>query len=376
MMREPLPGLRNAESRGACVRLTWNDGFEADFAALWLLDNAVPAGAPVGVQRLRPVRSLSAAGAVQIVSFAADSIRLDFASEKIEWSAAQLRSFAHQGSGPDIWNERVLWPRGADIAARPKISYGAFLTNDAALQAALTDVLQFGLVRLDRAGLRPDEVERTVARFGFIRETNYGRLFEVRIVADPDNLASTAQALEPHTDNPYRDPAPTLQLLHCLKNAGEGGATFFLDGFALAESFREAYPDDFATLAGHAVPFAFAAASGERYDARTPVLRVAVDGRLTGIRFNHRALQAVDFEAAQTARWYEAYVEFAAAAGATARHFSLDMQPGDIVIFDNERILHGRDAFSGNADRLLTGCYADRDGLLATLARLRRRGVE
>ncbi len=46
---------------------------------------------------------------------------------------------------------------------------------------------------------------------------------------------------------------------------------------------------------------------------------------------------------------------------------------GDIVIFDDERILHGRAAFSGTSDRLLKGCYADRDDLLAALKRLRHR---
>ena len=98
------------------------------------------------------------------------------------------------------------------------------------------------MFRLSGAGTALDEVERIVGRFGFIRETNYGRLFEVRVVADPDNLAFTARALEPHTDNPYRDPAPTLQLLHCIQDSGGGGATFFLDGFALANGFARSIP--------------------------------------------------------------------------------------------------------------------------------------
>jgi gamma-butyrobetaine dioxygenase len=43
------------------------------------------------------------------------------------------------------------------------------------------------------------------------------------------------------------------------------------------------------------------------------------------------------------------------------------------VIFDNRRILHGRSPYvSGAALRWLQGCYAERDGLMATLARLSR----
>jgi gamma-butyrobetaine dioxygenase len=280
-----------------------------------------------------------------------------------------LRAFATRH---DTSDERVLWSAGADIAARPVISCRDYLADDDALRSVLADIAQFGLARLSGAGTALDEVARVVARFGFIRETNYGRLFEVRVVADPDNLAFTARALEPHTDNPYRDPAPTLQLLHCIQDSGSGGATFFLDGFALAEWFRAQHAEDFATLSSQAVPFAYASTSGERYAARSPVLRLDANGRLTGLRFNHRALQAVDLGAADTARWYEAYLKFAKAADARERHFSFPMQPGDIVIFDNERILHGRDAFAGASNRLLRGCYSDRDGLLATLARLSR----
>jgi gamma-butyrobetaine dioxygenase len=351
------------------VKFLWSDGFEATFASAWLWDNA-PADTQVGVQRLRSAQSLIAAGAIRNVAVDDATARLEYANAMVEWSGAQLRARAQREI--DESAERILWPAGAIVEARPVISYREYLADDGALEVALAEVAALGFFHLSGAGTALDEVERTVGRFGFIRETNYGRLFEVRVVADPDNLAFTARALEPHTDNPYRDPVPTLQLLHCIQDSGSGGATFFLDGFALAEWFRAQHPEDFARLAGHAVPFAYASTTGDRYSARTPVVRLNGDGQLTGLRFNHRSLQAVDFDAAETARWYEAYLKFAKAADARERHFSFPMQPGDVVIFDNERILHGREAFSGASNRLLRGCYSDRDGLLATLARLRR----
>jgi alpha-ketoglutarate-dependent taurine dioxygenase len=359
--------LRTAQLDGACAKFVWTDGFEASFAAAWLWDNA-PDDNTVGVQRLRSAQSLLAAGPLRSLVADGDAVRLEFTGDTLTWPSAKLRAHAERKSGSI--DARVLWNEGADVAARPAISYEDYLRSDDALATALADVARFGLARVKGVGTAFDELERTVARFGFIRETNYGRLFEVRVVADPDNLAFTARALEPHTDNPYRDPAPTLQLLHCIRDSGGGGATFFLDGFALAEWFRVHHADDFELLARQAVPFAFANTAGDRYAARTPVLRLDNEGRLTGLRFNHRALQSVDFGANETARWYDAYLKFSDAANESARHFSLPMTPGDLVIFDNERILHGREAFSGASNRLLRGCYADRDGLLATLARL------
>ena len=51
----------------------------------------------------------------------------------------------------------------------------------------------------------------------------------------------------------------------------------------------------------------------------------------------------------------------------------LRLSPGDCLIFDNTRVLHARTAFAATGERHLQGCYADLDGLLSTLAVLRRR---
>jgi gamma-butyrobetaine dioxygenase len=369
MTQTPPPRLNAAERVGPRVRFAWTDGFQAEFAAAWLLDNAEPAEGRIGGHRARTAQSLALAGPLVGVSVDADAARLMFAGESVVWSDQRLRACAESKPAPT--SASVPWGEGAALVARPTIPYALYMADDGMLAAALAEVAAFGLVRLSGAGLDREASARAVGRFGFVRETNYGRLFEVRVVADPRHLADTGRALEPHTDNPYREPAPTLQLLHCIRNAGAGGATFFLDGFALAQDLRDAHPEDFARLASHAVPFAYVTASGERYEARSPVIRLTVDGQLSGIRFNHRALGAVDLGAAETAAWYEAYLRFAAMAEEPRRRLSLSMAPGDVALFDNERIVHGRDAFSGASERLLTGCYADRDALLATLARLR-----
>ena len=79
-----------------------------------------------------------------------------------------------------------------------------------------------------------------VARsLGYVRETNYGRLFDVRAEPAAANLAFTRLPIAPHTDNPYRDPVPTVQLLHCLHAAADGGGdSTFTDGFRAAAELR------------------------------------------------------------------------------------------------------------------------------------------
>ena len=57
--------------------------------------------------------------------------------------------------------------------------------------------------------------------FGYVRETNYGKWFEVRSEINAINLAYTNLGLQAHTDNPYRDPVPTIQILYCLENSAQ-----------------------------------------------------------------------------------------------------------------------------------------------------------
>ena len=77
---------------------------------------------------------------------------------------------------------------------------------------------------------------------GQVAETNYGLVFDVRSVPQPENLAYSDLGLGLHTDNPYREPVPGFQALHALIASPDGGDSLFADGFALAEHLRARRP--------------------------------------------------------------------------------------------------------------------------------------
>ena len=94
----------------------------------------------------------------------------------------------------------------------------------------------------DRMSKKNLELLDKIAKlFGFIRETNYGKWFDVKSKSNAVNLAYTNLALKAHTDNPYRNPVPTMQILHCLKSSTKGGDSIVVDGFnaALRSKKRE-----------------------------------------------------------------------------------------------------------------------------------------
>jgi gamma-butyrobetaine dioxygenase len=257
---------------------------------------------------------------------------------------------------------RRLWDAEVEL---PVEHFDEVAAGGDALRRWLAAVDDLGFAILTGGPTEPGTVTRVAELFGFVRETNYGRLFDVRSVVDPSNLAYTGLALGAHTDNPYRDPTPTLQLLHCLASSAGGGENTLVDAFRVAQDLdREA----FELLARHPLRFRYSDDDTE-LEAEHPVLSVGARGELRAVHFNTRsAAPSPDLPR----EWYDAYRTFGRMLGAPAYQIRFKLDPGDLFIVDNLRVLHGRTGYTEAGDRHLQGCYADRDGLRSKLAVLRR----
>ena len=314
-----------------------------------------------------------------VVTFAPDGHRSVF---RRDWLAAH--DLAAQGTAdPDPRTEdgKVLW-RAADLEAPHTADWAAYTSDDRVREGCLDAVARYGCALLRGVPVSPGMVLEVAATFGYVRETNYGRLFDVRVEPDPDNLAFTSREIAPHTDNPYRDPVPTLQLLHCLRDArsnggAAGGDTALLDGFAAAAALRAADQESFGVLTGTPVPFGYIDKETE-LTARQPLISLSPRGRIAGIRYNDRSMLPLRLPAAEAEAAYAAILAWARLLARPEFPLRLRLSPGDCLIFDNTRVLHARTAFAApvfpdTGERHLQGCYADLDGLLSTLAVLRRR---
>lgn len=241
------------------------------------------------------------------------------------------------------------------------------------------DRLGFGMLR--RVPVADGEVARVAELFGHVRVTNYGRFFDVRSIAEPSNLANTSLGLAAHTDNPYRDPVPSLQLLHCLQSSISGGENLLVDGFQVAAEVRAALPAGFALLSSRPVSFAYLDDTTE-LRASAPLVELLPDGSVRAVRCNSRSMQPSalphdDLQADDLTAWYDAYLLFTRLLTEPRLQYRLRLDPGDLFIVDNRRVLHGRTAFAAPTaasvgTRHLQGCYADIDGLRSTHAVLGR----
>lgn len=365
-------GLIGAEllDGGAAVRLTWKTGQSARFHAIWLRDNAQDEATrdPGNGQRKITLADIPADIAIQTATPGNDELTVTFSdNHNTVFDADWLKTHTHDGR-VQAKSQRRLW-RGGHT---PLCTALADLQSErTALRDWLNAVDRDGVAIVSGMPAQSGALDQIVALFGHIRETNYGRWFEVRAEVNPSNLAYTNLGLQAHTDNPYRDPVPGLQVLACLENTVEGGESAVVDGFAAAEALRAEDPAAFAVLASFPARFEYSGSDGVRLCAKRPILECGTDGELIAIRFNNRSLAPVtDVPFDAVGPWYAALRRLGEIIDDPASAVTFRMEPGEAFIVDNTRVLHARTAFSGSGQRWLQGCYADLDGLRSTLAAL------
>ena len=359
------------------VRVAWADGRTARFHAIWLRDNALdPETRAANGQRLITVNSIPAdltidAAAVDgnelLVAFRPENMTLRFPAS---WLADHAYDHAPRRDACHLPAGAVAW-RGELDPASVTTSFDAVMHEDGALADWLGYVRTYGFARLTGGPSAEGSLIRIVERFGYVRETNYGKWFEVRTEVNPTNLAFTGLGLQAHTDNPYRDPQPTLQILYCLENTAEGGESLVVDGFASAMRLLDEDPVGFDLLSRHCARFEYCGQDGVRLRARRPMIELGPDGELVAVRFNNRSTAPiVDVPFDEMADYYAAYRRFADIIDDPAMAPVFKLEAGESFIVDNTRVLHSRRAYAGSGTRWLQGCYADKDGLYSTLAAL------
>lgn len=363
-------------ARQDVLSLQWDDGTAGEFASMWLRDNLPEDRDVYSGQRLIDVTELPAEPRILTATLADRDVRIVWQDESrvstfaLDWLHGQAAAgWAH----PELEVRR--WLDGARLEPRRDFAWASM----AAMRADPRDRLEW-LTRLLRDGISfLNEVPpvnagllEAMTLVGRVAETNYGQVFDVRVVPQPENLAYSDRGLGLHTDNPYREPVPGFQAMHVLVAAPDGGDSLFADGFALAEHLRRSAPEDFAILTRTAVPFRYRSEHADLY-AERPLIELACTGAVAAVNYNSRSIGPLCIAAHDCAPFYSAYRRFAELLREQRFQLSTRLAAGELVVFDNRRILHGRTLFaSAKHPRHLRGCYLTRDSVYSETALLHR----
>jgi gamma-butyrobetaine dioxygenase len=368
-----IPAVQ-VEIQGRTCAVRWADGTQSTFHHLWLRDNALELLHPSTGHRVVETSSIpddvhpseatiDPDGALRVVWAHDDHVST--------FPAAWLHAHDYTRGVRRVRPEPVLW--NASIGdALPRASYPALLADDRVRRDFLRGFVRYGVAVLHDVPVEPGTVLDVGAQFGEVRVTSWGRVFDVIALDDANSVAYTNLPLVTHTDEGYRDPAPTIQLQHFLRADATGGASTLVDGFRIADDLRREHPEHFAALCRTMLHFHFRDATAE-HENDSPVIDVWPDGALRGIRFSNHSVRPFLLPPDEMGAFYAAYREFGRRRESDEYQLRIEMGAGDMYMVDNRRTMHGRTGFSSGGARHLQSCYIERDELVSRLTVLERR---
>ena len=272
----------------------------------------------------------------------------------------ELTRLADELSRGDGLPPQIPWR--ADLSLAAVSVDGRDLDRDEARLSAVERLLTHGLVIIQHLATDPKCILQVASRFGYVRETNFGRHFEVYSRPGSNDLAYRPVPLGAHTDNPYREPVPGVQLLHCLVNETTGGLSTLVDSLSVAAALQEEDPEGLELLASIPVRFRFIDTNEELIEHRTIVQRDA-GGRMSGVHYSPRLDYLPLLDAATTRRFQRARRRLSELFADARFELRFPLRAGELMMFNNSRVLHGRTAYDPNeGHRHLQGCYIDLDG--------------
>ncbi|WP_116473933.1 gamma-butyrobetaine dioxygenase [Zobellella maritima] len=370
---KPLRIETGAES----LRLVWDDGHESEYHYLWLRDNCPCPDCVSTLTREQLFEICDVPLSIRPLEAQLDQeylhIQWDNDGHVSRFHPGWLRShcYSEQARATRQWRPEI-WDKATIENTLPCYDCADIMQDDATLLSWLCQQRDRGIALLKNTDTTPGTLQQVAARISFIRETNFGTLFDVRSKPDANSSAYTNLRLPLHTDLPTRELQPGLQFLHCLENDATGGESILVDGFRIAEHMREQYPDDFAALSSLPMDF-YNKDRHSDYRFRGPALVLDGQGTVIEVRFANFLRGPLDVPASQVVRHYRAYRTFISLTREPRFQFEYRLVPGDLLVFDNRRVLHARQAFDlQQGQRHLQGCYVDRDELLSRIRVLER----
>jgi gamma-butyrobetaine dioxygenase len=369
------PRLVDAVDAERWVEVSWADGASARFHHVWLRDNCACDDCvyPITKEQTFELVSAPAVNPPRATVVADDgALEVVWASDghRSRYHPGWLRAHRYDGGAADDGG-RVVWD-GSTPGVPPTFDGPAVLTDDDALLEWLVALRAFGVSRLRGVPTGPDVVGEVAGRVGIVRETNFGVLWDVRSEPAPITNANTPLSLPPHVDLATREYQPGLQFLHCIDNSAAGGEGVYLDGFRVAQVLRDEHPEDFQVLT--TVPWRWANRSKvSDYRWSSPPIVLDRSGMVVEVRVGNwlRAPLAAEFADVEAA--YAAYRRLFELTYRDDLAIRVSFAAGDLMAFDNRRILHGRDAYKvSGGSRWLRGCYSERDELESRIRILER----
>jgi len=367
------PDLISVVVEADAVAIRRADGTAARFHHMWLRDNCAcadcgPHASGARLQRLLDIPDDIAPKEAQVeptrlkVVWANDGHRSEFGAD---WLDQHSYGAERHSRKP----RKTLWD--ATLTDWPSVEWSKVLREDAERQHLHASVAELGFVLVRGLGTDHDAIEGLAKEIGYLRETHYGRFFDLVTRRDPQILADLAGPLLPHTDEAYRRVPTGINVFHCIQPSGDGGGlSQLVDAHHVAQVLREQHPTEFDLLTRLPVRHERRIAT-QLITSDVPAIVVDQDGEFLEVRLNERTMTALCLDEEVMESAYSALRTAFGVAYDPANLIGHPLEAGEALIFDNLRVLHGRTGYNG--DRHLRQCQVMRDEFFGMGAALTER---
>lgn len=264
---------------------------------------------------------------------------------------------------------RTFWDNETIQQRVRRIDYHDFIKGEDAFWQTLLDLSSLGLVFLKNVPHDEDSIANITTRIANIKSTFYGRTFDVRAKPDAENVAYTSGYLGLHQDLLYLERPPAIQILHCLENSCSGGESLFSDGLRagklmwLQDGPGRAHVENLARVR---IPYHYEK-HGYWYKQKRALFDVTdSEDILASVYWSPPFQDRFQLPTVDMRAWLEPAQLFDRLINEETAMYQVKMAPGECVLFDNMRVMHGRRAFDASGgSRWLRGAYIEREDFVS-----------
>ncbi len=350
--------------------LNWADGHRSTFHYIWLRDNCYCSicGDPKhGEKRFQITDVPMDIEPLSVTWDSSNTLEILWKPDghKSLYNTQWLRQHCYSHIERENRQYRPIFGDSKIVSNLPEIAYEQVINGNSGRLKLLENLRDYGLCFVRNMPPEKGKLEAFAQSFGPLLETNYGRIFE--IIVDPEesqkSVANSEIDLIPHTDDAYQYAPPGIIFFHCLIANNDGsGQSIFVDGFQIAETLRQEDSEAFNLLCRYEVSFRKYYSKRIDMQFSSPVFGLDSGGNVKEVRISNLFPAPLDLPEEIMEPFYGAYRKLMQLYTDSRYYLKQSLQPGDLVMFDNHRILHGRTGIGRqNQRRHLRYCSVDRD---------------
>ncbi|XP_074649435.1 gamma-butyrobetaine dioxygenase-like [Tubulanus polymorphus] len=254
----------------------------------------------------------------------------------------------------------------------PTYDFKKIIDDDNYFLNWLTGLQRYGLTLIKDTPQDYGHLQKIADRVCYSRRTNYGDVFRVKSKVNPSNLAYTSVTLGLHCDLADCSYVPGVQFLHCVNNTSVGGSSQFADASYAAKIIEENYPEANELLSTKILDFYDKGSDVYRFHniARWTTFVRDIEGKVKGVCFNNQSRDSyLNLPIEDVQPLYDALKLLENIMYDPQNIVNHTLKPGEIVVFDNLRVLHGRQQYDVGSSgvRNLEGIFIDWDEICSRI---------